>query len=199
MKILMLGNSFIFYNDLPKTLASLTGADVVQHTRGGAWLAEQLNEKTQMGAATQAALRDEKWDYVILQEMSNGPVTARESFFASVEGLCAQISANGAVPVLYATWAYERGSAKMASMDMPYEEMYEQLRAAYHEAGARYGALVADVGRAFYKRADQAHLYADDGTHPNEAGSRIAAEVLAEVILADAAERNVGEITESAE
>ena len=36
MRILMLGNSFTFYNDMPKTLAQLTGAEVVAHTRGGA-------------------------------------------------------------------------------------------------------------------------------------------------------------------
>ena len=49
MRILMLGNSFTFYNDMPKTLAQLTGAEVVAHTRGGAWLAEQLNPETEMG------------------------------------------------------------------------------------------------------------------------------------------------------
>ncbi|MCD8014172.1 MAG: hypothetical protein LUG99_13535 [Lachnospiraceae bacterium] len=38
MRILMLGNSYIFTNDMPKMLAELTGAEVVQHTRGGARL-----------------------------------------------------------------------------------------------------------------------------------------------------------------
>ena len=36
LRILMLGNSFIFVNDLPSILAELTGAEVVHHTRGGA-------------------------------------------------------------------------------------------------------------------------------------------------------------------
>lgn len=36
MRILMLGNSFTFANHMPETLAELTGAEVVQHTRGGA-------------------------------------------------------------------------------------------------------------------------------------------------------------------
>ncbi|MCC8162530.1 MAG: hypothetical protein LIO86_05010 [Lachnospiraceae bacterium] len=34
MRILMLGNSYIFTNDMPKMLAELTGAEVVHHTRG---------------------------------------------------------------------------------------------------------------------------------------------------------------------
>lgn len=34
MRILMLGNSFTFANDMPAMLAELTGAEVVHHTRG---------------------------------------------------------------------------------------------------------------------------------------------------------------------
>ena len=40
MRILMLGNSFIFTNHLPDALSRLTGAEVIAHTRGGARLAE---------------------------------------------------------------------------------------------------------------------------------------------------------------
>ena len=105
MRILMLGNSFIFTNNMPQMLANLTGAEVVHHTRGGARLSEQLNPSTKLGSQTQAALQKEKWDYVVLQEMSHGPITSPKSFFSSVEQLCRQIRANGAVPILFATWA----------------------------------------------------------------------------------------------
>ena len=76
MRILMLGNSFISTNNMPQMLANLTGAKVVHHTRGGARLSEQLNPNTRLGSQTQAALQKEKWDYVVLQEMSHGPITA---------------------------------------------------------------------------------------------------------------------------
>ena len=66
MRILMLGNSFTFANDMPAMLAELTGAEVVHHTRGGARLAEQLNPKTKTGSKTQAALENELWDYGVL-------------------------------------------------------------------------------------------------------------------------------------
>ena len=85
MRILMLGNSFTFTNNMPQMLADLTGAEVVHHTRGGARLSEQLNPNTRLGSQTQAALQKEKWDYVVLQEMSHGPITAPKSFFSSVE------------------------------------------------------------------------------------------------------------------
>ena len=134
MRILMLGNSFTTANDLPGQLAALTGAEVVCHTRGGARLAEHLNPGTRLGARTQAALAGEHWDYVVLQEMSHGPCTSPGSFFASVERLCAQIRTAGAVPVLYATWAYQEGGAKLAAKGWDYETMARTLSEAYRQA-----------------------------------------------------------------
>ena len=52
MRILMLGNSFTTSNHMPYMLAELTGAEIVQHTRGGERLADQLNPKTKMGKRT---------------------------------------------------------------------------------------------------------------------------------------------------
>ena len=40
MRILMLGNSFTTANHMPDMLDELTGAEIVQHTRGGARLAD---------------------------------------------------------------------------------------------------------------------------------------------------------------
>ena len=88
MRILMLGNSFTSANGMPQMLAELTGAEIVSHTRGGARLSEQLNPDTRMGARTQKALAEERWDYVILQEMSHGPVTSPEKFASAVKQLC---------------------------------------------------------------------------------------------------------------
>ena len=151
MRILMLGNSFISTNNMPQMLANLTGAKVVHHTRGGARLSEQLNPSTRLGSQTQAALQKEKWDYVVLQEMRHGPITASKSFFSSVEQLCRQIRANGAVSILFATWAYQKGGAKPADKGWDYDEMARKLSEAYHKAALENNALIADVGRRFYE------------------------------------------------
>ncbi len=182
MRILMLGNSFTFYNDMPSMLAEITGAEVISHTRGGARLVEQLNPETQMGAETLAALANESWDYVVLQEQSNAPVTSRKAFLKAVRALCDKIRAAGAVPVLYATWAYERGNDWYKENDSSYELFYKGISDAYHEAAQQNDALIAEVGRKFYEQADQVMLYQEDRKHPNEAGSRLAAETIAEVI-----------------
>ena len=182
MRILMLGNSFTFVNDMPQMLAERTGGEVVAHTRGGARLSEHLNLNTRLGARTQAALREEHWDYVVLQEMSNGPITSPGSFFDSAEQLCRQIRKAGAVPIFYATWAYQKGGEKLAAKGWDYDEMAHKLSEAYHKAARDNHALIADVGRRFYELAGIRDLYADDGVHPSEEGSRIAAETIAAVI-----------------
>ena len=182
MRILMLGNSLTFANDMPRMLAQLTGAQVVYHTRGGARLSEQLNPKTRLGTQTQTALSREHWDYVILQEMSHGPFSSPERFFASARQLCAQIRAAGAVPILYATWAYQKDSIKLADKDWNYDEMAHSLAEAYRTAARENHALLAEVGLRFYQLADTQNLYAADGVHPSEAGSRLAAETIASVI-----------------
>ena len=182
MRILMLGNSFTFANNMPDTLAEILEAEVVHHTRGGAYLAEQLNPETDMGARTQNALDQETWDYVVLQEYSTGPITNRQRFVDSVEKLCELIRANGATPILYATWAFKRGGAKLQESGLDYDGMYHSLYDAYHEAGTRTEAPVADVGKRFYELADIEELFARDDYHPNETGSRLAAETIAAVI-----------------
>lgn len=79
MRILMLGNSFTYFHELPKMVAAMLKAEVVSHTRGGAWLSEQLDPETEMGAKTLKALAEEKWDYVVLQEQSAGGCTGKIS------------------------------------------------------------------------------------------------------------------------
>lgn len=182
MRILMLGNSFTSANKMPQMLAGLTGAEVVHHTRGGARLSEHLNLKSKLGARTQKALSNEHWDYVVLQEMSHGPMTSPKSFFSSVEQLCKQIRESGAVPILYATWVYQKDGEKLKAKGWDYDEMARKMSEAYRKAAEENHALVADVGRRFYELFDTQDLYAHDGVHPSEQGSRIAAETIAAVI-----------------
>ena len=179
----MLGNSFTFFCDMPNMLAEILGAEVVHHTRGGAHLAEQLNPETEMGARTQTALRHEKWDYVVLQEYSTGPIVSPERFYDSVRKLCLQIRRNGATPLLYATWAFKKNGKKLAESGLDYEDMFRELYETYHQAADENDALIADVGRAFFEYGGEGELYASDDYHPSPLGSGLAAETIATQIL----------------
>ena len=182
MRILMLGNSLTTANDLPALLGERLGADVSVHARGGARLAEHLNPKTRLGSLTHLALADERWDYVVLQESSNGPVVHRARFLEAANRLCEQVRNAGATPVMFSTWAYSPTCPKLAKMGISRKEMHAQLADAYQEAAQSGNALVAEVGNAFFehKRADE--LYRPDGVHPSEAGTSLAAAIIADCI-----------------
>ena len=186
MRILMLGNSFTSANDMPATLAGLTGAEVVHHTRVGACLAEHLDPDSELGRRTQAALDEEFWDYVVLQEMGSLPLTARNSFLKSVGKLCSWIREERATPLLFTTWAYQKDSPAMQEIGwIRHEEMAGRLHDAYLEAAGQNKALLADVGQKFSEMQETQGLYAKNGRDPGEAGSRLAAETIAAVIMQD--------------
>ena len=177
-RILMLGNSLTTANDMPRMLKELTGAEVVVHARGGARLAEHLNPKTRLGTATQQALAHERWDYVVLQEMSHGPATSKNAFLKAATALARQIRDAGAQPVIYATWAYAPSCPKYTKLGMTYEEMAIRMNDAFCVAAQETEACIAAVGERFTELSDLS-LYASDGVHPSEAGSRVAAEIIA--------------------
>lgn len=189
MKILMLGNSFTYFHEMPKILAKIMDAEVVQHTRGGAFLHEHLDPNEELGAKTLKALKEEKWDYVVMQEQSKAPIFSKEDFLTSVYNLTELIRENGAKPVLYATWAYREGSKKLADTLLSAEEMDKGLYESYHQAAAEGGTLIADVGKAFAAVREFVDLIEPDDFHPSAAGSILAAETIARVIEKDVAQK----------
>ncbi len=191
MRILMLGNSLTTAHGLPDRLASALDAEVVVHARGGARLAEHLNPKTRNGARTLAALKPPvpravpqppAWDFVVLQEMSHAPATTPEAYARSAAALCKLARAAGATPVIYATWAYRDGSAKLQRLGLTYAQMHDLMHASFAQAAAQNHAVLADTCDAFYYAPDPAALYAPDGVHPSELGIRVAASVLAKAM-----------------
>jgi hypothetical protein len=182
MRVLMLGNSLTSSNGLPERIAHLIGGEVVAHTRGGARLAEQLNPATRLGSRTTRSLAEEQWDFVILQEMSTGPARFRDRYLASVESLAEAARSAGAAPVIFATWPFREGSARLAKTGWDFDEMQELLHDAFETAARDNEARLADVGSAFARRRDPS-LYAPDGVHPSDAGADLAAGIIAEALL----------------
>ena len=45
----------------------------------------------------------------------------------SVKDLCGKIRENGAVPVLYATWAYQKDGKQLQKFGIDYDEMYRDV------------------------------------------------------------------------
>ena len=174
----MLGNSLTTANNLPDNLASKLNAEVTVHARSGARLSEHLNPDTTMGKLTLSALANEKFDYVILQEMSKAPAVNTEAFLKSASRLRELIHKNGAIPIFYATWGYRNGSTKLTSTKMTYDEMYSKMHSAYLKATKDNDALIADVCKMFYEYPNNEILYAADGVHPSELGTNLVADCI---------------------
>jgi len=176
LKVLFLGNSYTHANRLPSLVAGLADAaggrkiETAEHTRGGFTLEKHLEE----GGAAEA-IGKQKWDVVVLQEQSLRPVAEKDLMHAAARRLYAEIRKQGAEPVFFLTWARQ---------DQP--EMQRDLDAAYFGIAAPLGAKVAPVGLAWQQalRADPKRvLHADDGSHPNPAGSYLAACVFYATLL----------------
>lgn len=190
LRILMLGNSLTYYNNMPSILADITGAEVVAHTKGGAHLAEQLDPNSQIGASTKAALEEGGWDYVILQEQSAQPIKDNDpEYMNSVTELANRVRAIGATPIIYATWPYAEGAERLTGLGISSDEMGKRLHSSFEAASEATGTPVADVEGAFHDAEARDMLYSDDGVHPSPIGSRLAAEVIAQTIEDDQANK----------
>lgn len=182
MRILMLGNSLTTANGLPDLLASRLDAEVTVHARGGARLSEHLNPHTKLGAKTQQALAGGSFDFLIMQEMSNGPVTSPARFLESVNKLAQAARESGAQPILYATWAYAPTCTKLEKLGMSYGQMHDAMHQAALDASRESGASLADVCLAFHAHEHRQQLYQPDGIHPSPEGTLVALEQLVSTI-----------------
>jgi len=181
LRVLFLGNSYTYYNNLPRLVEEFAAAagkrkiETRMIAPGGASLADHL-----ANSRTLEAIRAGQWDFVVLQEQSqlgavylvNGEphVANAEAFFAAARALDAEIRKAGAKTVLYHTWPRrDAPDSDRAMLDYAYAHIARELN-----------ATVAPVGRAWQRARTElrgASLYADDGSHPSIAGSYLAAAV----------------------
>jgi len=170
--MLFVGNSFTARNNLPGMLTELAldptaGAGRrIEHRliqRGGASLRMHLNK----GDAT-AAIRDEHYDYVVLQEQSTLPIKNPTRMHESVRDFEALIRAARARTVLYMTWSRLEAAA----------DAQQRIADAYTAIGQEIDAIVVPAGlawRAFLAKHRTPVLHDADKSHPTLAGSYLAA------------------------
>jgi len=184
MKVLFIGNSYTYFNDLPAMFAEICAAhgvtaEVDSVTRGGYTLRHYLTEGNEKAAEAESKLSENKYDYVVLQEQSVRPAKDPEQFLSAAALLCERIRKNGAVPVFYQTWGRRDDSKVLEENGWTHEQMQDLLRGAYEKAAKDNCAVLVYAGDAFHRayRGEQgSSVYADDGTHPSAIGTRVVAE-----------------------
>lgn len=192
--ILMIGNSFSYYNDMiyPKGIfynvvtAAGYKVNITAIYEGGHYLREFLSPGDAKGAQVLQLLKAKKYDIVVIQEQSSNAIAKPADFYDSVRGFKELTDANGAELWLYATWGYKAGKSNLSQYGKNTADMEMKLRAAYGAIGAELGIGVANVGAAFseiYPASSTPNLYNADLYHPSLEGSTLAAYVLAGTIF----------------
>lgn len=179
LRVLFIGNSYVFVNDLPGTFAALakSGGHPVETGMAaeGGWTLYQHANSTQ----TLEQLNSSHWDYVVLQEQSQIPSVEQyrvQKMFPAARLLVQQIQQAGARPVFFLTWAHRDGWPEEGLSD--YESMQLQINQGYMAIANESHSPVAPVGYAWltaWLQNPQLSLWQLDGSHPSTAGTYLAA------------------------
>jgi hypothetical protein len=178
-RVLFIGNSYTYVNDLPGTLTKLARAGGHKLITGmaapGGWsLARHLSTPE-----TLSALSESNWDFVVLQEQSQLPSTIKtreQYYYPAVRTWVKAIRATNAKPVLFMTWAHQNGWPEMGMPD--YESMQIPVIDANLSISKELRATIAPVGYAWLmetRQNPQLELFNADGSHPDVAGTYLAA------------------------
>jgi len=183
--VLYVGNSYTYFNNLPDLVEGISeGLDGpivrgVAHTHGGATLRRHLEDGHLPGIFSQGPDDGGEWDWILLQEQSalgtryagdSGVLGSPDAFQSATREMVGMIRVEGATPALYMTWAEEA-----------FPTQSETLSRAYRSIGTELGVPVAGVGEAWAevrRVRPEFNLYFSDGSHPNAAGSYLAACVI---------------------
>lgn len=184
-RVLLIGNSFSYYNDLNKRtgiffqIAHKAGYDVTVDCvyKGAYTLKKFLDPNDEYGRQVYANLAANHYDIVVIQEQSNAPISNAGEFYDSCREFKKLIDDHGAELWLYATWGYKAGHADLGKYGQDTVDMEMKLRASTSAIAEELGIKVANVGAAFskvYTEDPKLELYHTDKKHPGINGSYLA-------------------------
>jgi len=178
-RILFVGNSHTFSNDLPAIFSEVAAAmgrpsDVQELTEGYYTLTQYADNTDELGAALEQKLTGEHWDFVFLQENTNDAFAfAEENMLPAAAALDEKIRGAGGQTALLMTWTPKDG----ASIFTP-EQVQAVLAQNLIQVSSQLNSLLVPGGVAFMRCMEQCPdigLWAEDGMHPSLEGSYLAA------------------------
>lgn len=179
LRILFIGNSYTYVNDLPDMFARLARAgghrvETETAAQGGWTLSAHAGS-----AETLNKLKSSKWDIVVLQEQSDVPAVERArtaTMYPAGRMLVRQIEEGGATPIFFLTWAHRDGLPEYGLSG--YETTQSAISDGYLRIAQELGVPVAPVGDAWRMATGKdpgLELWQGDGIHPTEQGTYLAA------------------------
>jgi hypothetical protein len=177
-RILFIGNSYTFCNDLPQQLSLLAASAGAERrietalTASGGWTLEQHWDDRRC----RELLDRGGWDEVVLQEQTRRPYEDTARYHESVRRFQRAILALGGKTILYLTWAPGLEPERQRELDAGVGGIAQELGVTVVPAGPAFALVRA--------RAPQLPLYVvDDQRHPSPQGTYLAACTFVAVLL----------------
>lgn len=172
VRVLMIGNSLTYANDLPAMLEAMVNSTgtVRLHVESVTAPGASLEDHLQTGAAVRA-LKNSHWDFVVLQQ---GPSSLPESRLNLVQEstlFAKYIRAAGATPALFMVWPEEERAYAFDRVRESYLAAAVNVKGKFFPAG--------EAWRAAWRRKPKLELYGPDRFHPSVEGTYLAALVMA--------------------
>jgi hypothetical protein len=168
VRVLFVGNSLTYTNDLPGMLERLAAAGgVVEIETRDVSQPNYALEDHWNTPMSRAALDDGDWDVVILQQGPSSLPESRVNLVTWAETWGGAIRAQGGVPALYMVWPDRSRLAFFDDVRGSYEAAAEAADGAFYPAG--------EAWRAAWARDSRLALYGPDDFHPSTLGTYLAA------------------------
>lgn len=172
IRVLFIGNSLTYVNDLPATLSqlALTTGDTIR-TASIAFPDYALVDHLNQGSAV-SAIKADKWNFVVLQQGPSSVQINRDSLIMMTAIFDSFIKDNGAKTSLYSVWPQTINYSTFARAIESYRLAAESVHGVYLPVGAAWkNALEQDASLP---------LYSNDGLHPAPLGTYLAALIMYE-------------------
>ena len=171
IRVLFIGNSLTYTNDLPRVVERLAASRgiAVKTTFAGEGGADL--KRLWAGGSALAAIRSRRWDWVVLQDQSSAPIYEPDELPEYARRFDAEIRARGGKTLLFMTWAYKSAP-----------HMQPAITRVYERAGASAHVAVAPVGVVWDQLRGRMQLYDGSEQHPNPTGTYLAACVFFSII-----------------
>lgn len=180
LNVLLVGNSQIFFNNLPQMIAILSNSCstelvVRQSTAPAARLRDHwVGNK---GLKTKEIITNGSFDIIVIQEWTMGSIQEPDSLYKYSKLFIDLIKKKGAKPFLFQTPAREK---------VPQQQ--EIINSVYADVASKYGALVIPVGSAWRRAKEMRpdiNLYLFDGSHPERIATFLSAYIFIATILGE--------------
>lgn len=183
-RILFVGNSHTFYNNLPGTFINIVQtmghkSEVFELAQDYYSLEKFADTENEVGALLDKTVVGKKWDFVVLQENSSVAMSdsAEENMYPYARVLDEKVKSSGGQTAFLMTWA-PRDGIKEGFKKQSLEQLQSVMAENYMAISDELNGLLIPAGISFMrcmKQYPDIELWAPDGYHPSPAGTYLAA------------------------